>query len=77
MIPDPVRQWWRENWAKFKKTENETLGNGDVSGTVEMMGWGVETAQEHHDEEASMSPRAPPFADVIQIRTHPFWLPAA
>lgn len=53
LVPDSIKKWWHENWAKVKKTENETLGNGEVSEKVEMMGWGVETAQEHHDEEAS------------------------
>ena len=53
LIPDSIRKLWRENWAKIKKTENKALGSDDVSETVEMMGWGVETAQEHDDEEAS------------------------
>ncbi|OAA76935.1 hypothetical protein LEL_06619 [Akanthomyces lecanii RCEF 1005] len=53
-IPDSIRQKWRDYWQSVKKTESDTLGNGDVSETVEMMGWGVEKAQEHHDEEASL-----------------------
>ncbi|EJP65488.1 protein N-acetyltransferase NAT2 [Beauveria bassiana ARSEF 2860] len=53
-IPESIRQKWRDYWQSVKKTENDTLGNGDVSETVEMMSWGVETAQEHHNEAASL-----------------------
>ncbi|KAJ6787797.1 hypothetical protein PWT90_01474 [Aphanocladium album] len=53
-IPDSIRQKWRDYWQSVKKTESDTLGNGDVSETVEMMSWGVEKAQEHHDEAASL-----------------------
>ena len=52
-IPESIRQKWRGYWQSVKKTETDTLGNGDVSETVEMMGWGVEKAQEHHNETAS------------------------
>ncbi len=52
-IPESIRQKWRDYWQSVKKTEADTLGNGDVSETVEMMGWGVEKAQENHDEAAS------------------------
>ncbi|EGX96284.1 hypothetical protein CCM_00940 [Cordyceps militaris CM01] len=53
-IPESIRQKWRGYWQSVKKTETDTLGNGDVSETVEMMGWGVEKAQEHHNETASL-----------------------
>ncbi|OAA60711.1 hypothetical protein ISF_05750 [Cordyceps fumosorosea ARSEF 2679] len=53
-IPESIRQKWRDYWQSVKKTETDALGNGDVSGTVEMMSWGVEKAQEHHNEEASL-----------------------
>ncbi|OAQ97232.1 hypothetical protein LLEC1_02992 [Akanthomyces lecanii] len=54
LIPDSIRQKWREYWQSVKKTESDTIGNEDVSGTMEMMSWGVERAQEHHNEEASL-----------------------
>ncbi|KAJ3488075.1 hypothetical protein NLG97_g6269 [Lecanicillium saksenae] len=53
-IPDSIRQKWRDYWQSVKKTESDTLGNEDVSEAVEMMSWGVEKAQEHHNEEASL-----------------------
>lgn len=71
-IPESIRQKWREYWKSVKKTESDTLGNGDVSETVEMMGWGVEKAQEHHDEAASKHSRtcspALPFRPARQMR---------
>lgn len=52
-IPEGVRQKWHEYWHSNKETAIETLGQ-DVVDKTEMVGWGVEEAQKHHREEASM-----------------------
>ena len=53
IIPDSIREKWRDSWKSVKKTESDALGNENVSDTVEMVSWGVERAQEQHNEEAS------------------------
>lgn len=53
-IPDSVRQKWHEYWRSIKRAEVETLGDDGISDKVEMAGWGVKEAQEHHKEEASL-----------------------
>lgn len=41
--------------AYFRKTEIKETGQEHVSDAVEKAGWGVEEAQERHQEEASKS----------------------
>lgn len=53
-IPETVRQKWHEYWRSVKSAEIETLGHDAISDKVEMAGWGVEEAQKHHKEEASL-----------------------
>lgn len=53
-IPETVRQKWHGYWHSVKSAEADTLGDDSISGKVEMAGWGVEEAQKHHKEEASM-----------------------
>ncbi|KAG6002936.1 hypothetical protein E4U21_002501 [Claviceps maximensis] len=53
-IPEIVRQKWHEYWHSIKSTEIKTLGNDNFSDKAEMAGWGVEEAQQHHKEEASL-----------------------
>ncbi|KAG6117322.1 hypothetical protein E4U13_001180 [Claviceps humidiphila] len=53
-IPEGVRQKWHEYWHSNKETAIETLGK-DVVDKTEMVGWGVEEAQKHHREEASLA----------------------
>ena len=60
VIPDSVRQKFHEVWSSLKKKETEHLCNDDVSDAVEMVGWGVEKAQERNQEEASMLHQRPP-----------------
>lgn len=48
-----MRTKFNELWASLKRKETETLGNDNLSDTVEMAGWGVEKAQERNSEEAS------------------------
>lgn len=57
IIPESIRQGskdlWQKVWQAFKKTEQDELGNDQVSEKVEMVGWGVEEAQERNKEDAS------------------------
>lgn len=53
VIPDSVRQKWRDYWQTVKDAEAEHLGGDDISEKVEMVGWGVEEAQVRNKEEAS------------------------
>jgi hypothetical protein len=61
-IPESVRTRWHEWRQSLKKEEEQRLGNNDISDKVEMVGWGVEKAEERNKEEASESeppPRRP------------------
>ena len=53
VIPENVKEFWREYRAAFKQKEVETIGNNEISSDVEMMGWGVKEADERNKEEAS------------------------
>lgn len=69
-IPETVRQKWHEYWRSVKSAEIETLGHDAISDKVEMAGWGVEEAQKHHKEEASMctsrqNGQAPPLGRLV------------
>lgn len=48
----------------MKSKSQEELGE-DAGETVEMVGWGVEEAQERHAEEASSFPLDDPFAVAL------------
>ncbi|KAL6889590.1 hypothetical protein HDV57DRAFT_333521 [Trichoderma longibrachiatum] len=54
-IPESVRTRWHEWRQSLKKEEEQRLGNNDISDKVEMVGWGVEKAQERNKEEASLA----------------------
>lgn len=54
VIPESVRQTWNEWVAYFKQAEIKETGEDHVSDAVEKAGWGVEEAQERHNEEASL-----------------------
>ncbi|KAL2202871.1 hypothetical protein CC79DRAFT_1373019 [Sarocladium strictum] len=54
VIPESVRRTWNEWMAYFRKTEIKETGQEHVSDAVEKAGWGVEEAQERHQEEASL-----------------------
>ena len=51
-----MREFWSQHWSSVKEAEKEELGDDQISEKVEMAGWGVEEAQERHDEEASTFP---------------------
>ncbi|KAG6031510.1 hypothetical protein E4U41_007544 [Claviceps citrina] len=53
-IPETVRQKWHEYRHTVKSAEVDTLGHDALSDKAEMAGWGVEEAQQHHKEEASL-----------------------
>ncbi|KAL7823245.1 hypothetical protein V8C26DRAFT_385853 [Trichoderma gracile] len=54
-IPESVRTRWHEWRQSLKKEEEQRLGNNDISDKVEMVGWGVEKAEERNKEEASLA----------------------
>lgn len=57
-IPESVRTQWNEWRQSLKSEEKQHLGSTDISDKVEMVGWGVEQAQERNKEEASeLEPR--------------------
>ncbi|KAF7546938.1 hypothetical protein G7046_g9157 [Stylonectria norvegica] len=56
VIPESVQESWRNYWSSVKDAETETLGDdGEISEKVEMVGWGVEKAEERNREEASLA----------------------
>lgn len=52
-IPESVKQTWHEWRAAVKGVEKEELGDNHISEDVEMVGWGVEQAQQRHKADAS------------------------
>ncbi|RFU76673.1 peptide alpha-n-acetyltransferase [Trichoderma arundinaceum] len=64
LIPESVREEWREYRASLKREEQQHLGGSEISDKVEMVGWGVEQAQERNKEEASEFARRLPAAIV-------------
>lgn len=52
VIPEPIRVKAREYWDAFKSKTQKEIPE-EAGEKVEMAGWGVEEAQERHDEEAS------------------------
>lgn len=55
VVPEPIRVQIRGAWEATKSWAQEKLGR-KTEEKVEMVGWGVEEAQERHDEEASTCP---------------------
>lgn len=55
VVPEPIRIKFRGAWEATKQWGKDTFGK-KTEEKVEMVGWGVEEAQERHDEEASMCP---------------------
>ncbi|KAI0019250.1 peptide alpha-N-acetyltransferase Nat2 [Xylariomycetidae sp. FL0641] len=53
-IPESLRNWWHEYRKALKQAEQEQLGNDEISEHVEMVGWGVEEAEEKNKTEASL-----------------------
>lgn len=63
-IPESVRTRWNEYRQSLKDEEEQHLGDNEISDKVEMVGWGVEKAQERNKEEASEFER-PPFLQYL------------
>lgn len=53
IIPENIKEFWRNYRAALKAAEKESMGDNDLSDDVEMVGWGVEEAQQKNKEEAS------------------------
>ncbi|KAJ3501653.1 hypothetical protein NM208_g16894 [Fusarium decemcellulare] len=53
MIPESVRETWRQYWQSFRKAEAQALGDDDISDKMEMATWGVEKAEERNRADAS------------------------
>lgn len=54
MVPESVRQKGTEYWMWLKGVETKQTGDDDITDKLEMVGWGVEEAQERNNEDASM-----------------------
>ena len=70
VIPESIRVKARGYWDAFKSKTQKDLGE-EAGETVEMAGWGVEEAQERHDEEASsfdLSPVGNHFAMMLRVQ---------
>jgi hypothetical protein len=52
-IPESVKQTWRDWRASMKKAAHETTGGDQLEKPVEMVGWGVEEADERYKRDAS------------------------
>jgi N-terminal acetyltransferase 2 len=53
IIPDRVKETWREYRAALKNKEKDEMGDNHISEDVEMVGWGVKEAEERNNSEAS------------------------
>ncbi|KAF4471062.1 N-acetyltransferase NAT2 [Fusarium albosuccineum] len=53
MIPESVRETWRQYWQSFRKAEAQALGDDDISDKMEMATWGVEKAEERNRADAT------------------------
>ncbi|KAH6609681.1 hypothetical protein Trco_003027 [Trichoderma cornu-damae] len=54
-IPESVRTRWNEYRTSLKNEEDKHLGSNEIGDEVEVVGWGVEQAQERNKEEASLA----------------------
>lgn len=54
IIPNSVKQTWRDWRSSMKQAERDMTGSDDISEHVEMAGWGVEEAEEANKKDASM-----------------------
>jgi len=73
VIPESVKEFWRQYRAALKESEKKELGNNDVSNDVEMAGWGVKEAEEKNkSSEASESCNT--ILDLF-LKIHSFYLP--
>ncbi|TAQ84702.1 hypothetical protein B7494_g6976 [Chlorociboria aeruginascens] len=55
VIPDSVKQTWNEWRASMKQAEIKETGHTKVNEHVEMVGWGVEEAEEKNKKDASLA----------------------
>jgi N-terminal acetyltransferase 2 len=53
LIPESVKTKWHEWRVSVKHAEREMTGKEAVTDHVEMVGWGVEEAQERNKKDAS------------------------
>ena len=60
VIPESVRITVRGYWEAFKNRGKKELGEHEQE-KVDMVGWGVEEAQERYEEKASQFYPSPPF----------------
>lgn len=55
LVPDGVKEWWREYRAALRDAERQQLGSNDLSDDVDKVTWGVEEAEEKNKQEASLA----------------------
>lgn len=56
LVPEKVKQTWREWRQEARRKELEMTGDDDFSDTLEMASWGVEEADAANKRDASKSP---------------------
>ncbi|KAK3941213.1 hypothetical protein QBC46DRAFT_458420 [Diplogelasinospora grovesii] len=49
-IPEGVKQWWHDYRHALKESEKGKMGNNNISENSEMVGWGVEEADERNKQ---------------------------
>ncbi|KAI1207373.1 uncharacterized protein F4807DRAFT_435555 [Annulohypoxylon truncatum] len=54
LIPQSVRNWWKEYREALRTAKKEQLGDGETSEHDEVADWGVEEAEKRHKAEASL-----------------------
>ena len=52
-IPESVKQTWRDWRASMKKAAHDTTGGDQLEKPAEVVGWGVEEADERYKRDAS------------------------
>ena len=50
VVPDQVQDFFSRIWKALRGYEIRTTGDDDITDHVEMIGWGVEEAQEEADK---------------------------
>jgi N-terminal acetyltransferase 2 len=57
-IPASIKNTWHEWRLSMKKAEHNATGAEEINDHIEMVGWGVEEAEQKHKAGASMFLRA-------------------
>ncbi|KAI5462513.1 hypothetical protein BGZ63DRAFT_216272 [Mariannaea sp. PMI_226] len=55
LVPESVKEAWHSVWSSIKKAEAKAIGEGDITGKMEMATWGVERAEKANTNAASLA----------------------